>query len=162
MRDKIFIEEKNLVDLSNMDNKFFLIGVLNEFMNRFQATADKSFEEISWKQCFTLNCIRFFNEPPTLKELSDMLGSSHQNTKQILLKLEKNEYVKMIPDLKDRRKQRIIVTEKVNELDHKYSRMSEEMMSELFGVVNEEMIQTTINTIVQLSNKLERMQSSEG
>ena len=33
-------------------------------------------------------------EPPTLKELSDILGSSHQNVKQILLKLEKKNFKK--------------------------------------------------------------------
>ena len=77
-----FLEElSDKVDFGEMDDRFFLIGVLNEFMNRFQTVGDRFFGEISWKQCFTLICIGFFKEPPVLKELSQMMGSSHQNVK---------------------------------------------------------------------------------
>ena len=47
-----------------------------------------------------------------MNELSDVMGSSHQNVKQILLKLEKKGFVSAIPDEKDKRKQRIFVTDK--------------------------------------------------
>ena len=40
------------------------------------------------------------------------MGSSHQNTKQILLKLEKKGFVAIVPDSLDKRKQRISLTEK--------------------------------------------------
>lgn len=158
MRDKIDMEEKSLVDFGNMDNKYFLIGIMNTFNNRFQAVGDRCFEEISWKQCFTLNCIRLFRNPPTLKEVSELVGSSHQNIKQLVLKLEKCGYVKMIPDEKDERKQRIIVTDLVEEMDEKYSKSSDDVMNELFEGIDEDALQKTINTLISLSSKLEKME----
>nr|MCR4839806.1 MarR family transcriptional regulator [Eubacterium sp.] len=67
--------------------------------------------EISWKQFFAIICINMCKEPPTLKELSDILGSSHQNVKQILLKLEKKNFIEFKVDESDKRKQRIIFYE---------------------------------------------------
>ena len=156
MRDKIHMEEQRLVDFGNMDNKYFLIGVMNTFNNRFQAAADKCFKEISWKQCFVLNCIQLFKNPPTLKEVSDLIGSSHQNVKQLILKLEKCGYVKMVPDEKDGRKQRIILTNLVEKIDQKYSKMSNNIMNEIFEGIEEEALQTTINTLIHLCSTLEK------
>lgn len=159
MRDKIHMEEERLVDFGNMDNKYFLIGVMNTFNNRFQAAADRCFKEISWKQCFVLNCIRLFKNPPTLKEVSDLIGSSHQNVKQLILKLEKCGYVKMVPDEKDGRKQRIILTDLVEKIDEKYSKMSNDIMNEIFEGIEDEALQTTINTLIHLCSTLENMEN---
>lgn len=158
MRDKIDMEEKSLVDFGNMDNKYFLIGIMNAFNNRFQAAGDRCFEEISWKQCFVLNCIRLFRNPPTLKEVSKLVGSSHQNIKQLVLKLEKCGYVKIVPDEKDGRKQRIILTDLVEKIDEKYSKMSNGMMNDIFKGIDDDALQITINTLIHLCSTLENMQ----
>ena len=49
---------------------------------------------------FAIICINICKENPTINELSEVMGSSHQNVKQILLKLERKEFVTMIPDKK--------------------------------------------------------------
>lgn len=82
--------------------EYFLLGLLSAFDNRFQAMADKTMEEISWKQFFAIICINLCKENPTIKELAEIMGSSHQNVKQILLKLEKKGFVKITLDEKDR------------------------------------------------------------
>ena len=79
-----------------MEIRPFLLGLLSAFDNKYQACADRFFEEITWKQFFAIICINLCKEPPTLNELSDIMGSSHQNVKQILLKLEKAGFVTMI------------------------------------------------------------------
>ena len=56
------------------------------------------YKEITWKQFFAIICINICKEHPTINELSEVMGSSHQNVKQILLKLESKEFVAMIPD----------------------------------------------------------------
>ena len=77
--------------------KPFLLGLLSAFDNRYQAAADAYFKEITWKQFFAIICINLCKEPPTLNELSDVMGSSHQNVKQSLqttiqtiMKMERN------------------------------------------------------------------------
>ena len=96
------IQNDNL-DFSGIPSDYYLLGLLSAFDNRFQALADSTMQEISWKQFFAIICINLCKEPPTLNELSEILGSSHQNVKQILLKLEKKGFVQFKADTNDRR-----------------------------------------------------------
>ncbi len=81
------------IDFTGIESSYFLLGLLSAFENRFQAMADKQMEVISWKQFFAIICINMCRENPTIKELAEIMGSSHQNVKQILLKLEKKNFV---------------------------------------------------------------------
>ncbi len=148
---------ENSIDMGEMDNSFFLIGLLSEFMNRYQTVADKYFGEISWKQCFVLICIPFFTLPPTLKELSEMMGSSHQNVKQMLIKLEKAGFVSFMPDEKDRRKQRITLTEKAIAFSKEHDEISQRCMKQLFETVDEKSLEITVQTILKLDDQLKKM-----
>lgn len=157
---RYILEQKteNSIDMGEMDNSFFLIGLLSEFMNRYQTVADKCFGEISWKQCFVLICIPFFQTPPTLKELSEMMGTSHQNVKQMLIKLEKAGFVSFMPDEKDRRKQRILLTEKADTFAREHDEISQTYMEQLFETVDEKSLEITIQTIMRLDEQLKKMQ----
>lgn len=150
-------EQQNPLKVTGMDNTFFLIGLLNEFMNRFQAYGDTFFEEISWKQCFVIICVNLFEQPPTLKELSELMGCSHQNIKQMLLKLEKVGFIQFETDQKDHRKQRILLTKKAQKFNQTYDEPSARFMKQLFQDVNVKDIETTIRTILQLDDKLKEM-----
>ena len=99
------------VEFGQMPPQAFLLGLLSAFDNRYQASADSFMKEITWKQFFAIICINLCKEPPTINELSDIMGSSHQNVKQILLKLEKKGFVSFFTDGKDKRKLRILVTD---------------------------------------------------
>ncbi|NLG04873.1 MAG: MarR family transcriptional regulator [Clostridia bacterium] len=149
-----FDSEENPVMLENMDLSFFLIGLLSEFENRFQAEADRIFKELSWKQCFVMNCAGLFDHPPTISELSDLVGSSHQNIKQILLKLEKQGYVTLTPDQKDRRKLRVNRTQKAEKFGNDFYQVSVEHMDQLFQGIEKEDLQITVNTIMKLDEHL--------
>ncbi|MBQ2405815.1 MAG: MarR family transcriptional regulator, partial [Lachnospiraceae bacterium] len=70
---------------------------------------------MSWKQFFAIICINLCRERPTINELAEIMGSSHQNVKQILNKLEAKGYVDIIIDEQDKRKQRIVVTDKTKQ-----------------------------------------------
>ena len=134
----------------------FLIGLLSAFENRFQAVADSFFEEITWKQFFAIICINLCRESPTINELSEVMGSSHQNVKQILLKLEKKGFVEMIVDEKDRRKQRIVTTKKCEDFCKSNNRESEIQMNKIFEGISQEQLITTIQTISQMERNLKK------
>ena len=91
------------VTFGDMPLQPFLLGLLSAFDNRFQASADTFFKEITWKQFFAIICINLCKESPTLNELSEIMGSSHQNVKQILNKLSDKGFVEMIQDEEDKR-----------------------------------------------------------
>ncbi|MCI7189470.1 MAG: MarR family transcriptional regulator [Lachnospiraceae bacterium] len=134
----------------------FLIGLLSAFENRFQAVADSFFEEITWKQFFAIICINLCRESPTINELSEVMGSSHQNVKQILLKLEKKGFVEMIVDEKDRRKQRIVTTKKCEDFCQRNDQGSKIQMNKIFEGISQEQLVTTIQTISQMERNLKK------
>lgn len=140
--------------LEQMDKKYFLFGMLNAFMNRLQAAGDTFFEEVSWKQCFVMICINLFPKPPAIKELANVLGSSHQNVKQLLLKLQKLGYVELKTDEKDRRKQRVYVTDQGHLFYEKYDKPSSDFMNQLFQGIEEADISITIKTIMSMADNL--------
>ena len=138
----------------------FLLGLLSAFDNRYQAAADAYFKEITWKQFFAIICINLCKEPPTLNELSDIMGSSHQNVKQILMKLEKKGFVMAAPDEKDKRKQRIFVTEKCRtflEQNDNNGQQSQYVISRIFDGIDEKSLQTTIRTIMKMERNLSEL-----
>ena len=145
------------VDFSSVPSNGYLLGLLSAFENRFQAAADNLMKEISWKQFFAIICINACKEPPTLKELSDILGSSHQNVKQILLKLEKKGFVSFVADDKDKRKQRILVTDVCRDFLEKNDnngKQSQFIIGRIFDGVDEKDLTATIQTIMKMERNL--------
>ena len=153
--------QSDKVDFSGIPSSYYLIGLLSAFENRFQAMADNMMQEISWKQFFAIICINMCKEPPTLKELSDILGSSHQNVKQILLKLEKKGFIRFEQDEADKRKQRIVLTKECRKFCEKNDDMSQKTMMGMFEGITEKDIKTTIKTIISIEKNLKGLSENE-
>lgn len=143
------------VDFSSIPPQAFLLGLLSAFDNRLQAYADNFFDEITWKQFFAIICINICKENPTLKDLAQIMGSSHQNVKQILLKLEKKDFVKMVEDNQDKRKQRIFLTEKCFQFCEKNELESQKSIARIYEGINEEQLLVTIQTIMKMETNIE-------
>ena len=156
MNIKEVIQNKN-VDFTGIELSYFLVGLLSAFENRFQAVADKTMVEISWKQFFAIICTNLCKESPTIKELAEIMGSSHQNVKQILLKLEKKGFVDIVVDDKDKRKQRVILTQYCKEFCETNDKTAEVSMQKMFAGVNEEQLKVTIQTIMQIEDNLKEL-----
>ena len=149
------------VNFTGIELSCFLLGLLSAFENRFQAMADSAMKEISWKQFFAIICINLCKTPPTVKELAEIMGSSHQNVKQILLKLEKKGFVSISMDEQDKRKQRIELTSYCREFCEKNDEMSMTLLTKMFEGVSEEQLQTTIKTIIQIEDNLKEIRDYE-
>ena len=150
----------NGIEFGDMPPQAFLLGLLSAFDNRYQAAADAFFGEITWKQFFAIICIRLFKEAPTLNELSDVMGSSHQNVKQILLKLEKKGFITTFPDEKDKRKQRIVVTDeciKFYEKNDNQGKQSQYIIGRIFEGIDESALINTIETIMTMERNLSKI-----
>ena len=145
------------VNFNGIEASYFLLGLLSAFENRFQAVADKTMEEISWKQFFAIICINLCKEKTTINELAEIMGSSHQNVKQILLKLEKKGFVNIVTDEKDKRKQRIELTKYCIEFCEKNQETSSHIMKKMFTGIPEEQLQVTIQTIIQIEDNLKAL-----
>ena len=142
------------LDFSEIPQSYYLLGLLSAFENRFQAIADQTMQEISWKQFFAIICINLCKEPPTINELSDIMGSSHQNVKEILNKLENKGFVTAVTDKDDRRKQRIKLTAKCRRFCEKNDEPSKVIIGRIFDGIKDKDLAVTIQTIIKMERNL--------
>ena len=141
--------------IENLDNERALFGLFFALGNRLQVAGDNFYDEITCKQFFLLICLSLFQEEePTINELSEIMGSSHQNVKQIVNKLEEKGFLKVYFDPNDKRKLRIHQTNKMNELKYKYQRQEMKFMNKLFEGLSKEEIKITLKSIQIIENNL--------
>jgi DNA-binding MarR family transcriptional regulator len=143
------------VEVKDIDDKKYLFGMLLVIGNRLQTIGDEFYEEITCKQWFILVGISLFEEePPTINEITDAIGSSHQNIKQIVQKLENAGFVKMYRDENDRRKIRVKLTSKCEEFSKKYQKKEDEFLDSLFEGIDQESFSITLNTMRKLEENI--------
>ena len=85
------------------------------------------------------------------------MGSSHQNVKQILLKLESKDFVSMVPDEKDKRKQRIVLTKKCIRFCEKNDEQSKTIIWKIFDGIDEKQLGNAIKTIMQMERNISEL-----
>lgn len=89
-----------------------------------------------------------------INELADVMGSSHQNVKQIVNKLEKAGFVTTFYDKDDRRKVRVAATEKMGTLSDMYREQEEKFMAGLYEGITKEEVQLTYNVMMKIEKNL--------
>lgn len=97
-----------------MEDKRFIFGSLLVVANRMETLLERELKEFdaTVKQWFlSLIVDNVFNEPPTIKEAAKQMGSSHQNVKQVALKLQQKGLLKLEKDKRDARITRLSLTE---------------------------------------------------
>lgn len=143
------------------DAHLFFGGILGT-ANQLQVMGDGLFDEITMKQWFVLAILEVFKEEaPTLKELAEEVGSSHQNVKQLVLKLQEKGYVEMFQDLEDKRKIRIQSTGKWQQIEVKYQEAEEQMLAQLFNGILEEDLRKAVEVLIKMRENMEEMKSNE-
>ena len=141
--------------LNIMPPQYGLFGLLFAFMNRLQATGDSFYEEITCKQFFLMACMNLFpDEAPTANQLSQVMGCSRQNVKEVLTSLCKKGLVVLHQDENDKRKQRIYLTEKASLMSEKYAQKEQAFMSLLYNGISDDEIRTVYKIISRMEENL--------
>lgn len=141
--------------INSMDKRFALFGYFFAMSNRLQTVGDRFYEEITCKQFFLMICLRLFeNGAPTINELSEIMGCSHQNVKSIAGKLEEKGYLEIRPDSDDARKLRIRLTNKANSLAKKYQKKELDFIDMLFTGISDKQIETTFKTLEKMEENI--------
>ncbi|MCK9190095.1 MAG: MarR family winged helix-turn-helix transcriptional regulator [Sphaerochaetaceae bacterium] len=127
--------------LCDIENKVF-----NERLN------DGEFA-ITKRQADLLLYLYELPNPPSIRELSRLLATSHQNVKKICEILESKELLSIVNDSKDRRKQRLKLTIKGEREAYNLSKALKEVAS---------LVTPTFSSreIDELSNLLRKMETS--
>ena len=105
-----------MYDFENMDPR--IIAFVNIFIcsNRLQAIMDNGLVDITAKQWLAIAMIEAFPEPPTLKQMSELSGVTHQSMRQIVDRLVDKGFLEIVPDKKDKRAIRLVKTEAANNI----------------------------------------------
>ena len=141
--------------INSMDKRFALFGYFFAMSNRLQTVGDRFYEEITCKQFFLMICLRLFeNGAPTINELSEIMGCSHQNVKSIAGKLEEKGYLEIRPDSDDARKLRIRLTNKADCLAKKYQKKELGFIDMLFTGISDKQIETTFKTLEKMEENI--------
>ncbi|NLE24278.1 MAG: MarR family transcriptional regulator [Clostridiaceae bacterium] len=132
-----------------------LFGLFFVFDNRLQTAGDAFYDEITCKQFFLLISLSLFKEiTPTINELSEIMGSSHQNVKQIVNKLEAGGYVNTYSDEHDKRKLRVVATEKVANLGEKYRAKELEFFERFYDGISDSEVEAAYKIISKIEKNL--------
>ena len=156
MRIEDIVNDEN-INVKGINTSYYLLGLLSAFQNRFQAMADTQMKEISWKQFFLIICINMCKEDPSINELAEIVGSSHQNVKQLLIKLENKDFVEIYIDEMDKRKQRIRMTEYCKRFCEKNDIATVGIMEKMFAGITEEQLRITIETLMLIDKNMGKM-----
>lgn len=141
--------------INSMDKRFALFGYFFAMSNRLQTVGDRFYEEITCKQFFLMICLRLFeNGAPTINELSEIMGCSHQNVKSIAGKLEEKGYLEIRPDSDDARKLRIRLTNKADNLAKKYQKKEVDFIDMLFTGISDKQIEITFKTLEKMEENI--------
>ncbi|NMC60354.1 MAG: MarR family transcriptional regulator [Candidatus Methanofastidiosa archaeon] len=134
---------------------FEIFGKLFFLANRLEYLGDKNLREdgLTTKQWQLIAVTgKYFTYPPSVSEVADVLSTTHQNIKQIALKLQEKGFISIEKDENDKRILRLKLTEK----NRKYweSKSNEEIafISPLF----EGMSDQEINNLYNLLNKIQK------
>lgn len=139
-----------------------MFGMILSIANNLQTIGDRMYKEITMKQFLVLIMLKVFDkEHPTLNELATQVGSSHQNVKQLVLKLQEKGYLEIYEDKEDKRKKRICLTGKWEEEEVQYQKAEEAHMQALFKGVDQEALKKAVKVMLQLTQNLEEMNGNE-
>lgn len=147
-----------MYDFENMDKRYIIFGNIFLLSNRLQTVMDNSIEELTSKQWLTALMLGMFDEPPTLKQLAKICNSSHQNTKQIVSKLEAKGFIKIENDINDLRAIRIHTTDKWVQWNKNNDEDSALFISKMFKNLTEEEIEIMNGVQQKIYKNLENME----
>lgn len=100
--------------LDSMKDQKFVFGSVLIVANKMDTLLERELKEydVTAKQwLMTVVIDNSFDNPPTIKEVARAMGSSHQNVKQVALKLQQRGLLILEKDKKDTRVTRLKLTE---------------------------------------------------
>lgn len=142
--------------IESLKDRKFVFGSVQIVANKMDTLLERELKEydITFKQWFlTIVIENSFASPPTIKEAAKAMGTSHQNVKQIALKLEQKGLVALEKDKKDARVTRIRLTDLNFKLTERLQTKAAFFTENLFlGITEDEMAKARIVLYKMMSN----------
>lgn len=148
------------MDLNDMQKYIFATIFL--IANKLQTVGDQFLgEDMTTKQwLLTVVLSQTGDKPPTLSRVAELMGSSRQNVKQLALKLEEREFLKIEKDGQDARILRLRLTEKSRAFWEQRQEKDDRFVADLFSDFTEEEIDIVYGGIRKLIKKVISLEKS--
>ena len=146
---------KNTTAFDDMPVEAMFYGALFALTNRIQTIGDGVFHDITIRQHFILMTIRIFDcNSPTLKDVADIVGCSYQNIKRMAVVLENKGYLTMERDTEDKRKFKLILTDRVNSVSSEMDEVIDKFLGILYKDLSKEDLLNALAVLKKLDQNL--------
>lgn len=138
-------------DLINISKELFVKYFF--ISHKFQYLCDYELgkDQLTTKQALAIIAIEEgFSSPPSIREVSDLLGTTRQNITQLIYQLEKKGFLTTERDNNDKRNLRLKVTEKNQKYWESRATEHDQFIYSLFATFTEE----EIHVLRKLTDKL--------
>lgn len=135
------------------ENQKQLFGMIFLLAQRWQVMGDRELADsgVTTKQWLLLVTMQaFFTEPPSMKALAEVMGTSRQNIKQIALNLQSKGLVAIYPDPVDKRILRFRLTARNREFWAERVDKDERYIESLFAQIPPTDLAVTCRTVEKL------------
>jgi MarR family transcriptional regulator for hemolysin len=146
--------------MDTLDKQKYIFGSMFLLANKLQVIGDQYMgkDGMTTKQWFLTAMIsQFGDKAPKLSEVADLMGSSRQNVKQLALKLQEKEFLKIDQDEQDARVLRLKLTKKSQVFWEEREDKDSKFIKDLFEGFSQEEIDVIYKGFNKLSEKVEKM-----
>jgi DNA-binding MarR family transcriptional regulator len=158
------MEELFMEKFEQIPDSEFIFGALLVIANKMDTLLERTLSKhnVTSKQWFLLLVLlNIFEKPPTIKEVAREMGTSHQNVKQVALKLEEKGMLKLEKDRKDLRATRIILENKSYDFWKGIENDGKEFMEAFYKNIEKNNLQNIRFFISTLMLNLSKMEEGE-
>lgn len=150
-------------DFDDMPDLQFIFGSLLLTANRIDTLLERELKvyDVTARQWFiSIIIYSLFNSPPTISEVAKVMGSTHQNVKQIALKLAQKNLLVLETDRHDRRSTRLVPTEYSSEFWAKADTAGADFIGKLFAGLTENDLTAARKVLLTLWRNLDLIQDN--
>jgi len=146
--------------MKEMSQQQYVLGGMFALANRLQALGDKMDSHITVKQWLLMAVVEKSVQPPSLGDISDMIGTSRQSVKKMAKLLEKQGFISLEKDADDKRFLRVHLTEKCSVYFNQRRQIESLFMQELFLDFSNERLSGLFEGLKKLAENIEKMEKS--
>jgi len=143
-----------------LPDKQYIFGALLISSNRIDTLLERELKSfgVTSKQWFLSMIVdTLFDSPPTLKEVAKEMGSSHQNVKQVALKLQDKKLLELVKDKKDARVTRLKMTDNSYSFWETTQPKGLEFTNKVFNNIEKEDLEKVRTVMKQILTNIELM-----
>ncbi|MEC9485709.1 MAG: MarR family winged helix-turn-helix transcriptional regulator [Candidatus Izemoplasma sp.] len=139
------------------------IAYFFQLSNKMQKVFDQllKYDDLTIKQLFLMIVIDSFDEVPNYSQVSKRFGTSHQNVKQIALKLKKNGFLKIKKDPNDSRFRLLQLSQKAKRYWQNRDKDDALLLQSIFFGISKDRMVEFIRLLQDINNNINALEKGE-